>query len=65
MASRAMAAAFAGFFCFRTGSAAAGIAKFLWGRAGIPVAGRAGAVLVGFTARAGVFGSRIVLRDLG
>jgi hypothetical protein len=51
-----MAAAVGISFWRITGSAAAGIAEFLWRRAGIPVAGCTRAVPVPLTARAGVPG---------
>jgi hypothetical protein len=58
MAPWAVTAAFPGFLCFHPGPAAAGIAKFLWGRAFLTMAGGAGDVLVRFAARARVFGIR-------
>jgi hypothetical protein len=50
-----VAAAVACFFCLLAGSAAAGISKFLGGRAFIPVAFALFVMLVGFAAGAGVF----------
>ena len=51
-----MAAAGTGLFCGFAGSAAAGVAEFLGGRAFLPVAYALFMVLVGFTACAGVEG---------
>jgi hypothetical protein len=58
MAPWAVAAAVACFFGGLTGSATAGIAKFLGGRAFIPVAFALFVMLVGLTACAGMFSAR-------
>jgi hypothetical protein len=58
MALRAMAAGGQLFFC---GSAAAGVAEFFYGRAGIPVAGTFRYNLVRLAAGAGVQGRGFVL----
>jgi len=49
------------FFGRFAGCTAAGIAKFLRGRAFFPVAGGARVVLVGFAAGAGVFGRTVLM----
>jgi hypothetical protein len=56
-----VAAAVACFFCCLAGSAATGIAKFKGRRAGIPVAGGAGEILVLLAAGAGVQGGFVFI----
>jgi hypothetical protein len=57
MAFRTMTAAVTGFFGCLAGPAAAGVAEFQGGRAGIPVACALFMVLVFFATCAGVFGA--------